>query len=237
YIYLTTAVCIALNLNNFDVVVAKDQQPDEKTTIVEGRITFHGSLPPDRQIDVTRDAEYCGQSLSEALVIRDADTKGVSEVVVSIEGIEKSHHTRPQKSTQLANEKCLFRPRTQIAFRGSRLGITSVDPVLHNTHIHHKTKTFLNVAVPPNNRPIIKTLARPGMLDVRCDAHKFMEATIHVFQHPYFAMTGAKGIFKIPDVPPGTYQLNVWHHYLGVHSQTIHVPETDTHTIQVDLKK
>jgi len=224
-------------MGSLDVVVAKEGLARIKTATVEGRITFRGTVPPDKELDVTRDAEYCGTSMTESPVVRDPVSQGVADVIVSIEGIKKSRVALPKKTVPLANQRCRFTPRVQAAISGSQLQITSVDPVLHNTHIHQNRKTFLNVAVPPNNRAISKRLARPGVLDVRCDAHKFMEAWVHVFTHPFFSQTDKSGIFTINGVPPGTYQLNIWHQYLGVQSQTIHVTAIDRQTIDVELKQ
>jgi len=34
---------------------------------------------------------------------------------------------------------------------------------------------------------------------------------VHVFDHPFFAVTDDKGAFSIPNVPAGTYTLKAWH--------------------------
>ncbi|WP_447969395.1 carboxypeptidase regulatory-like domain-containing protein [Nitrospira sp. M1] len=230
-------VCALSIVGSLDIAIANESLTNVKTTTVEGRITFLGTVPPDKSLRVTRDIEYCGSSIQKAIVVRDASSHGVEDVIVSIEGVEQLD-TQPQPTAiRLSNQQCQFSPHVQVAYRGSQLHITSIDPVLHNTHIHHQRKTFLNVAVPPNNRAISKRLSRPGMLDVRCDAHKFMEASIHVFDHPYFSLTGKDGLFTIHHVPPGTYQLRIWHRYFGVRTQRIQVSEEKRQTIAVELKK
>ena len=44
-----------------------------------------------------------------------------------------------------------------------------------------------------------------------CLIHPEMEAYVAVLQNPFFATTGPGGQFEIPDVPPGSYTLAVWH--------------------------
>ncbi|GJL65978.1 MAG: hypothetical protein NPIRA05_09490 [Nitrospirales bacterium] len=234
---IAIALYLLSNIAYLNVAMAKESQARPTFTTVEGRILFRGTIPPDKTLAVTRDAQYCGTSIQEPLVVRDSNSHGIQDVIVSIEGVEKSRVTLPKQAARLANHKCRFIPRVQAAYSGSPLQITSVDPVLHNTHIHQNGKTFLNVAVPPNNRAISKRLARPGILDVHCDAHKFMEAWVHVFTHPFFSQTDKSGSFKISGVPPGTYQLNIWHQYLGAQSQTIQVMKTDQQMIDVELKQ
>jgi hypothetical protein len=65
-----------------------------------------------------------------------------------------------------------------------------------------------------------------GILKVVCDTHAWMLAYIHVFDHPYFAVTDERGMFSIANVPPGTYTLKAWHEDAGMRSQEIVVPES-----------
>jgi hypothetical protein len=37
-----------------------------------------------------------------------------------------------------------------------------------------------------------------------------MKSYTQVFDHPYFAVTGADGTFNIPNVPDGTYEIVAW---------------------------
>ena len=43
----------------------------------------------------------------------------------------------------------------------------------------------------------------------------WMGARVHVAEHPWFAITAADGSFRIPDVPPGEYTVEVVHEQLG----------------------
>lgn len=42
-----------------------------------------------------------------------------------------------------------------------------------------------------------------------------MRAFIFLQEHPYYAVTGEDGTYELTDVPPGQYQLDVWHESLG----------------------
>jgi hypothetical protein len=42
-----------------------------------------------------------------------------------------------------------------------------------------------------------------------------MSAWIWVSRHPYIAVTGADGTYKIAGIPPGQYRLEVWHESQG----------------------
>ena len=50
-----------------------------------------------------------------------------------------------------------------------------------------------------------------------------MSAYIVVTDHPYFAVTDLYGEYELSDIPPGTYQLKVWHESLGVQEKRIEI--------------
>ena len=55
-------------------------------------------------------------------------------------------------------------------------------------------------------------MMKPGLITIRCDAgHAWMSASVMVIEHPYHAITGTDGSFRLDDVPPGAYQLRMWH--------------------------
>jgi hypothetical protein len=51
---------------------------------------------------------------------------------------------------------------------------------------------------------------------------------IHVFDHPFFAITDHQGAFSISNVPPGTYTLKAWHEDAGVRTEEITVGNCPT---------
>jgi plastocyanin len=202
---------------------------------VRGLITYRGSIPSDKPLSVTRDVEYCGTTVTNEGLLVDRFSKGVAAVVVSLEGVTKGKAFPAEKRVVLENEGCRFSPRIRAVSVGSLIEINNTDPVLHNTHIRKGNATFLNVALPAKGKPIRKPLAEAAHLDVRCDAHQFMRASLHVFAHPYFAVTDQAGMFEIPQVPPGTYSLRVWHETLGFVEKPVTVPGTGEVTVNLKL--
>ena len=203
---------------------------------VQGRVTFPGSAPTAERIQVMRDRSFCGETVPNEALLVDKASKGVAGVVVSVEGVTKG---KPIEIAPMLmdNARCRFHPRVRAAVMGSPLELKNADPVLHNTHIRKDSVTFLNIALPPGGKPILKPLSEAGRLDVRCDAHKFMQASIHVFDHPYFAVTDEAGRFELTKVPPGTYSLRIWHEKLGTQEQTIQVPAKGTVTVNPVLER
>jgi hypothetical protein len=71
----------------------------------------------------------------------------------------------------------------------------------------------------------------------KCDVHPWMFSYVTVCDHPYFAVTGADGAFKISDVPPGKYTLVAKHRKAGEVSQEIEVADSGaTADLVLELK-
>ena len=202
---------------------------------VRGFVTYRGSIAPGEPLSVTRDIQYCGTTVTNETLLVDRSSKGIAAVVVSLEGVTKGKAFPAEKRLLLENQGCRFSPRVHAMAVGSLIEINNADPVLHNTHIRKGNATFLNVALPPEGKPIRKPLAEAAHLDVRCDAHHFMRASLHVFPHPYFTVTDQTGLFEISHVPPGTYSLKLWHETLGFVEKPVTVPMTGEVTVNLKL--
>src|SRR5204863_3231906 len=64
-----------------------------------------------------------------------------------------------------------------------------------------------------------------------------MFAYVGVVEHPFFAVTGADGTFRLPpDLPPGTYGLEAVHPKAGTAMQEITVTGSDRKTVDFTLR-
>ncbi len=202
---------------------------------VVGQVIFKGTIPAPTTFEVTYNPDVCGATVSIQNLVVDSSSKGVQEVIVSVEGLANpSGKTPPSPIPELHNRDCSFVPRIGTAIAKERLHVINEDPVMHNTHIHHGKRTVVNVAQVPGGRTFKKRLKRPGMLKAKCDKHEFMEAYIMVFDHPYYSVTDTMGHFRITGVPPGPQELTIWHEALGTIHATVEVPERGEVSITVE---
>jgi hypothetical protein len=51
----------------------------------------------------------------------------------------------------------------------------------------------------------------PGVVALGCNVHDWMAAHVFVADTPYFAITDASGLALLTGLPPGDYEVNVWH--------------------------
>ena len=235
---IVTVLVLAV-LAAVDPVCAYEGDPAVAGVTVSGRVLYTGSLPKPERVPVHRDSRFCGETVSIDKIQVERASGGIEGVVISLEGIGRGKPLVPDKTViKFENRTCRFVPRTNVAVVGSVLEILNRDPILHNTHIRIDDRlgpTIINVVQPAGVDVIMKTLQIAGFFDIRCDAHTFMQASMHVFEHPYFAMTDSTGRFEMAQVPPGTYRLRMWHEALGTRTKTITVPSTGPLTLDLGL--
>ena len=192
-----------------------------------GEVKFTDDPPIMPAVKVSKDQDYCGETLPNETYLVGSDG-ALKNVVVFVETTSSTAVGDPQKENILNNTGCLYSPRILAMQKGEKLKVKNNDPKLHIPHSYHEDRTVFNLSLPFRGTTIDATLRikQPGVLKVVCDTHAWMLAYIHVFDHPYFAVTDERGIFTISNLPAGTYTLKAWHEDAGVRSQEITVPET-----------
>lgn len=194
--------------------------------ILTGEVKFVDSLPKVSPTKVTKDQDYCGETLPNESYLIDANG-GLKNVVVFIESAPSGKPADPQKENFLYNDGCRYSPRVSAIQKGERLRVKSHDPKLHIPHGYLGERTVFNLSLPFKNTTIDATskIRQSGIMKVVCDTHVWMLGFVHVFDHPFFSVTNEQGVFSIPDLPPGSYVLKAWHEDGGIKSQEITVPE------------
>jgi hypothetical protein len=203
---------------------------------IEGVVTLTGPAPQSPPIEVTKNPDYCGQSIPNPVYEVGKDG-GLHNVEVYLKDISKGK-APPTDTLPLVNEHCMFKPRVQGAYVGQQIKISNDDTVLHNTHPRNakSNATIYNIALPFKGFSVTKPLPdTPELIEVKCDVHGWMHGWIWDFDHPYFATTGDDGHFTIKDVPPGTYTLVAWHEAAGEKSTSVTVAAGKTVTANFQL--
>jgi hypothetical protein len=192
-----------------------------------GEVKFTDEPPIMSAVKVSKDQDYCGETLpNETYLI--ASDGALQNVVVFIDISPSKAGGDPQKDNILNNTGCRYSPRILALQKGERLRVKNNDPKLHIPHSYHEDRTVFNLSLPFKGTVIDATsrIRRAGILKVVCDTHAWMLAYIHVFDHPHFAVTDERGMFTISNLPAGTYVLKAWHEDAGIRSQEITVPES-----------
>jgi len=111
---------------------------------------------------------------------------------------------------QLVQTNKRFTPHLLIVPVGAVVEFPNRDPFFHNVFSLFEGKKFdLGLYEGGATRAI--TFNKPGVSYIFCNIHPEMSAVIIVLEYPYYAVSNAAGEVTISSVPPGRYQLNVWH--------------------------
>lgn len=194
------------------LLVGYTVQPVTNGGTIQGSVRLTGRVPTLAPYQVTDPTQQdaCTRTVANEEIVVGAGG-ALANAVVWIEGIRAGAAPRRSDLT-LDQQGCHYRPRVQAAAAGSQITVISSDATLHNVHARQGTRSVFNLAMPAKGMRIRRPLQRPGLIEVKCDAgHTWMHAWIHLFDHPYFAVTTTNGRFQIPNVPPGTYTVKVWH--------------------------
>jgi len=207
----------------YDEITVKDGATIRGTVKVEGKLP---KLPP---LQITKYKEVCKDVPNESLIV--GPRQGLRYAVITLEGITKGKAVERETVHELDNVKCRFSPHVQAASVGQFVLLKNSDPILHTAHaVFANEQPQFNVGLYPG-RVSRKPLVAAGVVKIRCEVHPWMSAYIIVTEHPYHAISDIYGEYELSDVPPGVYQLKVWHESLGTQERRIEVKPAATQHI------
>ena len=212
---------------------------------IEGTITLEGSVPEPKGFNLITfpDPAYCGRisnghgwRLLHDFVV--GHQGGLKDAIVLLEGVEAG---KPfEVSVPLIEARdCMFQPFMTVVRNGHAVEVINMDPVMHDiqgyeTSLEAGARVLFNTPLVMNhqhrrgdlhalhNHAPGKSLVGPIYLNkgrrtfyMQCGFHAYMESWAMAVNNPYYALTDAEGKFKIDQIPPGTYQLVVWHPQTG----------------------
>jgi hypothetical protein len=213
--------------------------PARGTATISGIVSFEGTVPPPATIKMGADP-VCATLHKEpvtAQTILSRDGKLQNAFVYVKQGLEKFSFTPPAEPALLDQSGCQYIPRVGGVMVNQKLRIVNSDPTLHNVHCYAEHNRQFNIGQAIQGMETVKSFARPEvMMQFKCDVHKWMSSYIGVLPHPYFAVTGGEGAFKLSPLPPGDYVIEAWHERLGTQTQTVTVGDREAKEITFSFK-
>ena len=182
-------------------------------------------------VRVTIDQKVCGEQLPDEAIVVDAQGR-LANAVVMLTGVKRQQSAEPI----VINEKCRFGPRVQLIAPKASVKTTSKDAVLHTTNAQlDNGRTLFNVALPIPGITVTKAVSSTGNVRLSCNTHPWMRGWMVVTSEAA-AVSGANGRFTIDNVPPGTYELRVWHEALKGAPQKVTVSAGKPAEVSLQLK-
>ncbi len=201
---------------------------------IEGKVSFTGKARRNPLIQMGADPNCltinAGKKVIQKMVDLHRD-RTVGNVFVHVTG-DLPGGAPPAEPALVEQEGCIYHPRITGAVVGQTLKVRNNDSTLHNIHAISEVGNDFNVGQPKAGMEYEYKLRKGEvMLRVKCDVHPWMVGYVGVKTHPYFAVTGDAGTFRIEGVPPGTHTLQAWQERLGTADQEVEVKEGETVTV------
>ncbi len=118
----------------------------------------------------------------------------------------------PQEVPQISQKNKTFIPDVLPIVVGQSVRFTNEDNIIHNVFSTSKARTF-DLGKPRVGESRSVSFDQTGLVDVYCDIHEQMVATILVLPNRAFAVTGPDGHFALSGIPPGHYSIFAWERY------------------------
>ena len=127
------------------------------------------------------------------------------------------------ESVEIEQVEVSFGPRVTPVTVGTTVEFINHDAIYHNVFSLTPGARF-NIGRHPTGDIVAKEVEVAGNVDLFCDIHPQMHGVILSLDTPYFTRANADGSYRLEGLPPGTYQVRVFH------------PDLQPTLVEVDLQ-
>jgi plastocyanin len=137
--------------------------------------------------------------------------KDSSQAVVWLTPVGVAVETPKQtRVPQLVQKNKSFHPSLLVIPAGGKVEFPNHDPFFHNVFSMFEGKRF-DLGLYESGTTRVVQFDKPGISFIFCNIHAEMSAVVIALATPYYAISDVHGDVSIPDVPPGRYQLQIFH--------------------------
>ncbi len=111
---------------------------------------------------------------------------------------------------QLVQKNKSFHPSLLVIPVGGKVEFPNHDPFFHNVFSLFEGKRF-DLGLYESGTSRFVQFDKPGISFIFCNIHAQMSAVVIALTTPYYAISDSRGDLSIPNVPPGRYELQVFH--------------------------
>ena len=119
-------------------------------------------------------------------------------------------HQNPSEVPKLVQKDKSFRPDLLVIPVGGKVEFPNSDPFFHNVFSLFEGKRF-DLGLYESGTTRFVQFDKPGISFIFCNIHAQMSAVIITLTTPYYGVSDPRGQLTINDVPPGRYELQIFH--------------------------
>ncbi len=139
------------------------------------------------------------------------------------------------KTLEIRQQDKQFIPSSAVVQRGTRLVFPNYDAIFHNVFSPSAGNTFDLGAYQAGEKARSVIVSKPGVVEIFCNIHSRMAASVLVVPGPNFTAVDAQGRFRLEGVPSGKRTLVVWAPEAEPVSKTIEV-SGDTNDVKLTIE-
>jgi plastocyanin len=117
---------------------------------------------------------------------------------------------KPSEIPQLVQRDKAFHPSLLVIPVGGKVEFPNHDPFFHNVFSLFEGKRF-DLGLYESGSTRFVQFDKPGISFIFCNIHAEMSAVVMALPTPYYAISDSRGDLSIANVPPGRYQLQLFH--------------------------
>jgi plastocyanin len=116
----------------------------------------------------------------------------------------------PAKGKVISQKGKAFVPHVLAVPVGTKVDFRNDDAIFHNVFSLTKPNDF-DTGLYKQGGEYEQTFKKPGPVQLLCNIHSSMIGYVYVVDSPYYTQADGSGAFTIKGVPPGEYEIEVWH--------------------------
>ena len=211
---------------------------------IRGVIRVQGEVPVLPPVAVAgelnfRDAGILEEDIpNESLIV--GGSNELANVFVWIDRVPDGVAIPPPPSDppMIESKGIRFFPHTLITRAGQAIEVTNYDEIPISVHTYPIKNSPSNSLLAPGGETLIEfSRSEPFPFRLADDIHPYRDGYLLPLDHPFADLTDTSGQFNIRQLPPGEYELNIWHERGGYlqHKLPITVPEDGPAEFDLDV--
>ena len=129
--------------------------------------------------------------------------------VITLTPVKGKYKARRPKHRVIEQRDRQFAPRVMVVPVGSTVTFPNFDPVFHNVFSLSPSRSFdLGIYKDGETREV--TFNNEGVVELGCNLHANMSASLIIVGAPHYVVTNAKGQFSFKSLELGDYRLSAW---------------------------
>lgn len=116
----------------------------------------------------------------------------------------------PSAIPQLVQKNKSFQPPLIVIPVGGKVEFPNHDPFFHNVFSLFDGKRF-DLGLYESGTTRFVKFDQPGVSFIFCNIHAQMSAVVIAVATPYYAISDSHGDLTLPDLPPGRYEMQIFH--------------------------